>query len=165
MQAATQVPIVTPIEGIAAMAEAINEVIATATNRIAIFDRDLADGGYNTVERFNRFKVFLLANRSNRIDIAVHNSDYMERESARLMILLRQFPHAISVHRTLPEAQRVQDGFVIADGRHYVRRFHVDHPQAQLVFHDESGAELLRRRFDEIWAYTEPAVSATVLGL
>ena len=165
MQETTEKTIVTPINGMSDMATGINEVIAAATNRIAIFDRDLAEGGYNTAERFNRFKVFLLANRRNRIDIAVHKIEYLERDCARMMILLRQFPYAISIHRTLAEAQRVQDGFVIADGTHYVHRFHFDHSRAQKVFHDESGAELLRRRFDEIWDYTEPAVSATVLGL
>ena len=72
-----------------------------------------------------------------------------------MMILLRQFPDAISIHHTLPEAKRVQDGFVIADGIHYVHRFHFDHPRAQLAFNDESNAGLLQRRFDEIQAIIE----------
>jgi hypothetical protein len=158
-------PITAPVSGLSEMARGIDEVIAAASNRIAIFDRDLADGGYNSSERFNRLKVFLLASRSNRIDIAVHQSDYLERECTRMILLLRQFPYAVQIHRTLTEAQRVQDGFVIADGQHYFHRFHRDHPQAEKAFHDESGAGLLQRRFDEIWSYSEPALSATVLGL
>ena len=126
-------------------------MIAAASNRIAIFDRDLADGRYNTAERFNRLKVFLLASRRNRIDIALHQSEYLERDCTRMMILLRQFPYAVRIHRTLPEAQRVQDSFVIADGHHYFHRFHRDHPRAERAMHDESGAGLLQRRFDEIW--------------
>ena len=55
MQETTEKTIVTPINGMSDMATGINEVIAAATNRIAIFDRDLAEGGYNTAERFNRF--------------------------------------------------------------------------------------------------------------
>jgi hypothetical protein len=153
------------VSGLAEMARGIDEVIAAASIRIAIFDRDLVDGGYNSSERFNRLKVFLLASRSNRIDIAVHHNDYLERECTRMIILLRQFPYAVQIHRTLPEAQRVQDGFVIADGQHYFHRFHRDHPRAEKAFHDESGAGLLQRRFDEIWSYSEPALSATVLGL
>ena len=153
------------LSGLSEMARGIDEVIAAASNRIAIFDRDLADGDYNSPERFNRLKVFLLANRRNRVDIAVHHSDYLERDCTRMIILLRQFPYAVQIHRTLPEAQRVQDGFVIADGQHYFHRFHRDHPQAEKVFHDESGAGLLQRRFDEIWIYSEPTLSATVLGL
>ena len=158
-------PTAATLSGLSEMARGIDEVIAAASNRIAIFDRDLADGDYNSPERFNRLKVFLLANRRNRVDIAVHHSDYLERDCTRMIILLRQFPYAVQIHRTLPEAQRVQDGFVIADGQHYFHRFHRDHPQAEKVFHDESGAGLLQRRFDEIWIYSEPTLSATVLGL
>ncbi len=158
-------PTTAAINGLSEMARGIEEVIAAATHRVAIFDRDLADGGYNSAERFNRLKVFLLASRRNRVDIAVHQSDYLERECTRMVLLLRQFPYAVQVHRTLPEAQQVQDGFVIADGQHYFHRFHRDHPRAEKAFHDDSGAGLLQRRFDEIWIYSEPALSATVLGL
>ncbi len=157
--------VITPISGIAELSAAIDEIIASATRHIVIFDRDLAEGGYNGAQRFNRFKVFLLSNPRNRVDIALHKSESLERDCARMMTLLRQFPYAIHIHRTLPEAQRVQDGFVIADGIHYVHRFHCDRPRGQLAFHDESGAAILQRRFDEIWGYTEPAAAATVLGL
>jgi hypothetical protein len=156
---------VSPVVGLTEMAGGIDEVIAAASNRIAIFDRDLADGGYNAPERFNRLKVFLLASRRNRLDIAVHQSEYLERDCPRMTILLRQFPYAVRIHRTLPEAQRVQDAFVIADGQHYLRRFHRDHPRAEKALYDESGAGLLQRRFEEIWIYSEPALSATLLGL
>ena len=165
MQETIELPNIIPIRGMAEMSRTIDEIIALATRRIVIFDRDLAEGGYNTPQRFSRLKVFLLANRRNRIDIALHKSENLERDCARMMILLRQFPHAVSVRRTLPEAQRVQDGFVVADGIHFVHRFHFDQPLAQRAFHDESGAGILQRRFDEIWDYTEPAASATVLGL
>ena len=165
MQEIIEQPVIKPINGIADLALAIDEIIATSERRIVIFDRDLAEGGYNSAQRFNRLKVFLLSNRSNRIDIALHKIDNLERDCTRIMILLRQFPYAINIHHTLPEAKRVQDGFVIADGVHYVHRFHFDHPRAQLAFNDESNAGLLQRRFDEIWGYTEPAAAATVLGL
>jgi hypothetical protein len=158
-------PLVSPASGLQEMASSIDEVIGAANNRIVIFDRDLCDGEYNSSQRFNRLKVFLLASRRNRIEIAVHNSDYLERECTRMMILLRQFPHAVQIHRTLPEAQRVQDGFVVADGQHYFHRFHRDQQRAEKAFYDQSGAGTLQSRFDEIWIYTEPAVPATVLGL
>ncbi len=165
MQETTELPDIKPLRGTVEISLSIDEIIALATRRIVIFDRDLAAGGYNTPQRFNRLKIFLLSNRRNRIDIALHKSEHLERDYARLLILLRQFPHAISIHRTLPEAQRVQDGFVVADGIHFVHRFHFDHPLAQRAFHDESGGGILQRRFDEIWEWTEPVALATVLGL
>jgi hypothetical protein len=154
-----------PVSGLTEMARAIDEVIAAASHRIAIFDRDLADGGYNAPERFNRLKVFLLANRGNRIDIAVHQTDYLERDCTRLQTLLRQFPYAIQIHRTLPEAKQVQDAFIVADGQHYLHRFHRDQTRAEKAFFEDSGAGLLQKRFDEIWLYSEAGMSATILGL
>ena len=165
MQDILEEAILKPISGLAELSIAIDEVISAATRRIVIFDRDLAEDGYNSSLRFNRLKVFLLSNRSNRIDIALHRSENLGRDCPRIMILMRQFPYAISIQRTLPEAQRVQEGFIIVDNLHYLHRFHFDHPRARLAFHDEAGAGLLQRRFDEIWGYTEPAAAATVLGL
>ena len=158
-------PVVTPINAIAGLFIAIDEIISAAQRRIVIFDRDLTDGGYNSALRFNRLKVFLLSDRRNRIDIALHQSENLERDCTRVMVLLRQFPYAIRIRRTLPEAQRIQDGFIVADGIHYVHRFHFDHPRALLSLHDESGGSLFQRRFEEIWNYSEPAATATVLGL
>ena len=37
--------------------------------------------------------------------------------------------------------------------------------RALLSLHDESGGSLFQRRFEEIWNYSEPAATATVLGL
>jgi hypothetical protein len=154
-----------PLFGLSEMTQAIDEVIACACKTICIFDRNLADGGYSARDRFNRLKVFLLSSRSNRVEIVLHNTDYLERDCARMMILLRQFPYAVSVHRTLAEAQRVHDAFVIADEHSYWRRFHCDNPRSEISLNDESGAGLLRRRFSEIWSASEPALTATVLGL
>lgn len=165
MQEVADEPVVALINSGAEFSVAIDEVISKAAHRIVIFDRDLLEGSYNTAQRFNRFKIFLLSNRRNRLDIALHKSDHLERDCARMMILLRQFPHAINIHRTLPEAQRVSDGFVVADGLHFVHRFHLDHPRGKLALQDEAGGGLLLRRFEEIWTYTEPAAGSTVLGL
>lgn len=165
MQDVIEKPIVTPVNGIADMSQAIDDVITSAKRRIVIFDRDLLEGGYNTAQRFNRLKVFLVGNRQNRLDIALHKSDHLERDCVRMMNLLRQFPYAIRIHRTLPEAQRVSDGFVVADGLHYFHRFHLDHPRGKRALHDEAGGTLLQRRFDDIWIYSEPTAASTVLGL
>jgi hypothetical protein len=153
------------LDGMREFALAIDAVIALASRQLRIFDRNLSEGGYNTPDRFNRLKVFLLASRKNRIDMVVHSIDYLERQCPRMMILLRQFPYAVSIYRTGEEAKHVYDGFVIADDRHYVRRFHFDQPRGALGVDDESEAGLLVRRFEEIWGVSEPALTPTVLGL
>jgi hypothetical protein len=57
------------------------------------------------------------------------------------------------------------DPLVIADGRHFLHRFHIDHPRASLVIDNSQLAGPLVARFEEIWATGEPGVAGTVLGL
>ena len=57
------------------------------------------------------------------------------------------------------------DPLLIVDGRHYLHRFHVDHPRAALGVEEPLGAKPLVTRFEEIWGTGEPGLAATVLGL
>ena len=144
---------------------AINTVIPHAQRTLRIFDFNLENGGYNSPARFELFRNFLLESRANRIDIALHNSDYISRYCPRMQLLLTQFSHAIAIHLTSEEAKSVHDNFIIADHAHYIHRFHYDTPRAIMALHDPSGALDLAKRFDEIWAKTTPAIFATTLGL
>ena len=144
---------------------AINTLIPHAHRTLRIFDFNLESGGYNSPARFELFRNFLLASRANRIDIALHNSDYISRYCPRMQLLLTQFSHAIAIHLTNAEAKSVHNNFIIADHAHYIHRFHYDAPRAIMALHAPSGALDLAKRFDEIWAKTTPAIFATTLGL
>ncbi len=54
---------------------------------------------------------------------------------------------------------------MIVDGRHFLHRFHVEQPNAELGIEQPLAAKPFVERFEEIWASGEPGVSATVLGL
>ena len=145
--------------------EAINLVIPLAQRTLRIFDFNLENGGYNSPARFEMLKNFLLASRANRIDIALHNTDYLSRYCPRMLCLLEQFSHAIHIHQTNDEAKSAHDSFIIVDHAHYIHRFHYDAPRALMALHDPAGALAMSHRFDEIWAKTTPSIFATTLGL
>lgn len=145
--------------------EAINVVIPHAQRTLRIFDYNLGDGGYNSPARFALLQSFLLTSRANRIDIALHNTDYLSRYCPRMLRLLEQFSHAIQIHQTNEEAKSAHDNFIIVDHAHYIHRFHYDAPRALMALHDPTGALTLSKRFDEIWAKTTPSLFATTLGL
>lgn len=145
--------------------EAINAVIPHAQRTLRIFDFNLGEGGYNSPARFEMLQNFLLASRANRIDIALHNTDYLSRYCPRMLRLLQQFSHAINIHQTNEETKNIHDNFIIADNLHYIHRFQYDAPRALMALHDPSGALTLSKRFDEIWARTTPSIFATTLGL
>ena len=144
---------------------AVDTVIEQARRRIRIFDFNLDDGGYNSPRRDDLLRAFLLANRSARLEVALHDTDHLTQSCPRLMSILRQFSHAVYFYQTTAQARHVYDPFVIVDGTHYVHRFHYESPRAVMALDDIAGAHVLERRFEEIWQASVPTVSATTLGL
>jgi hypothetical protein len=150
---------------IAESQEAIDQVIASAQRTLRIFDLTLSDRGYNAPGRAEKLRAFLVAGRSHRIHIALHEPELLERECPRLIMLLRQFPMSIEIHRTLAQARNAMDPFVVADDHSVWHLLHHTQNRAIVALHSAPDAMPIRERFDEIWDLSEPAVSATTLGL
>ena len=153
------------ITGIAESLEAIDEVIAVAERTIRIFDISLSNRGFNSPARAAALREFLVRGRSHRLLIALHETDLLERENPRLLILLRQFPMSIEIHRTLAQARNATDPFILADDHSLWHQLHVEQPRAVVALRSPADTLPIAQRFDEIWDLSEPAVSATTLGL
>lgn len=145
--------------------EALDVLIGLARHRLRIFDYNLEDGGYTTLRRYDLLRTFLLASRSNRLEIVLHDTDYLTRFCPRILGLLKQFSHAITIRETTPQAKAIYDPFAIADEACFLHRFHYDNPRALLALHDIEGSHVLIKRFEEIRAASAPAIPATTLGL
>lgn len=145
--------------------EALDVLIELARHRLRIFDYNLEDGGYTTLRRYDLLRTFLLASRNNRLEIVLHDTDYLTRFCPRILSLLKQFSHAITIQETTPQAKAIYDPFTIADEACFLHRFHYDNPRALLALHDIEGSHVLIKRFEEIRAASAPAIPATILGL
>ncbi len=153
------------LSGIAESLAAVDEVIATAERTIRIFDVSLGGRGFNSPARAEKLRQLLVRSRSHRVLIALHETDPLERECPRLLMLLRQFPMSIEIHRTLGQAREARDPFVLADDHSVWHQSHVEQPRAIVALHSPADSTPISQRFDEIWQLSEPAVSATTLGL
>jgi len=153
------------ISGIAASIEAIGEVVAQARTTLRLFDYKLAHRGFNSPERAEQLRRFFVAGRAHRLLIALHEPEMLERECPRLLALLRQFPMSIEIHRTLAQARTATDPFIVADDHSVWHQLHHDQQRAIVALHSPNDAFPIAQRFDEIWDLSEPAVSATTLGL
>lgn len=151
-------------EGMLEYESVIDSLIPQTQRVIRVFDKSLSRS-YNSPQRFEALHQFLLASRLNRLMIVLHEAETLERNCPRLLQLLGQFSHAMSIRQTLPAARHVYDPFVIFDASHYVHRFHYDHLRAAQGTHDIVGAQQLLDRFTEIREASAPAVSAHVSGL
>lgn len=145
--------------------EAIDTLIELARHRLRIFDYNLEDGGYTTVRRYELLRTFLLAGHTNRLEIVLHDTDYLARFCPRMLNLFKQFSHAITIEETTPQAKSIYDPFSIADEACFLHRFHYDSPRALLAINDIEGSHVLIKRFEEIHAASAPAITATTLGL
>ncbi len=154
-----------PITGYAESIAAIDEVIAAARHTIRIFDVSLANRGFDGPARIEKLREFVVAGRAHRLLIALHETDPLVRECPRLLGLLRQFPMSIEIHRTVGEACKASDPFVLADDHSVWHQLHHTQPRAIVALHSPPDALPIAQRFEEIWQLTEPAVSATTLGL
>ena len=152
------------LAGNAAYDDALDELIANATHSVQIFDRRLT-ASFNSVRRYELLRTLLLAKRTNRVRIVLHDTRNVVRDCPRLMLLLRHFGHGVAVHQTLPAARRVYDPFAIGDAARFVHRFHYNDVRAVATVGDVAATQLLLKRFDEIWLASAPAVTAGTSGL
>ncbi len=153
------------ISGIAESLEAIQQVVGAAQRSLRVFDVSLSNRGFNSPALTEKLRQFLVAGRAHRLYIALHNTELLERESPRLLALLRQFPMSIEIHRTLAQARNANDPFVVADDHSVWHQLHHEQPRAIVALASPADAMPIMQRFDEIWDLSEPAVSATTLGL
>jgi hypothetical protein len=153
------------ISGVAESLAAIAEVVGAAERAIRVFDITLSNRGFNSPAVAERLRHFMVAGRAHRLYIALHNTDHLDRECPRLLALLRQFPMSIEIHRTLGQATNAMDPFVIADDHSVWHQQHHEQPRAIVAMHSPADVIPILQRFDEIWDLSEPAVSATTLGL
>lgn len=153
------------LSSIAESQAAIDEVIATARTTLRLFDFTLGTRGFNSASRIEALRRFFVAGRSHRLLIALHEPETLERECPRLLTLLRQFPMSIEIHRTLAQARTAADPFIVADDHSVWHQLHHTQLRAIVALHSPADASPIAQRFDEIWELSEPAVSATTLGL
>lgn len=157
-------PIHRPLSGATEYEAALDEIIARAASTLRVFDHTLSTA-YNSPRRHEALRRFLLASRRNTLRIVVHEPVHLDRNCPRMLGLLRQFGHAISIHETHPTAKSVYDPFAVADDRFFVHRFHFEEMRGLTAIEDPIGAHALIERFEEIWEASSPAVGATTLGL
>ena len=144
--------------------QALDFIIAGAERELLIFDQDFSKGGYASAARHDLLRDFLAKDRRNRLMIVLQDVGYFVAHCPRLHGLLATFGHAMSVHETGDEAKGLRDSFVVADRRHYLRRFHIDQARFRYALDDGGSAQLLRARFEELLQVSD-RMAATRLGL
>ena len=145
--------------------EAVVDALIPQTQRvIRVFDRTLGRD-WNSPERHEALRQFLLANRKNRLLVVVHDAEPIRGACPRVVELVRQFGTAVRIHETLVAAKQIYDPFVVFDANHYVHRFHYRFLRAAQGTNDVLGAQQLIDRHAELWDASVLSISAGTSGL
>ena len=144
---------------------AVDRLLAQAGRELRIFDPDGQSLRLNDPARIAALERFLLASRTRRLFLVLHETDHLTRFCPRAMATLARFSHAIQINRTHEEIREVQDAFLVLDAAHYVRRPVAALMRGAMGLNDETEALAMRGRFQEIWAASFPAVASSTAGL
>jgi hypothetical protein len=144
---------------------AVERLLEQPGRELRVFDPDGAALRLNDASRIGSLERFLLASRTRRLYMALHDTEHLTRRCPRMMALLARFAHAIQINRTHEEIRELQDAFLVLDAAHYVRRPVAAFFRGAVGLGDETDGLAMRSRFMEIWAASYPAVSGTTVGL
>lgn len=144
---------------------AVDRLLFQPGRELRVFDPDGAALRLNDPARIATFERFLLASRTRRLYLVLHDTEPLTRRCPRMMTLLARFSHAIQINRTHEEIRQIQDSFLVLDAQHYVRRPVAAFFRGAMGLGDETDGLAMRGRFMEIWGASYPAVSGTTAGL
>jgi len=144
---------------------ALERLLQQPGRELRVFDPDGAALRLNDPARIASLERFLLASRTRRLYLVVHDTDHLTRKAPRMISLITRFTHAVQVNRTQEEIRELQDAFLVLDAVHYVRRPVAAMFRGAIGLGDETEGLAMRGRFGEIWAASYPSVSSTTVGL
>ena len=144
---------------------AVERLLEQPGRELRVFDPDGAALLLNDAARIERLERFLLASRTRRLYLVLHDTEHLTRQCPRMLALLRRFAHAIQINRTDETIRELQDAFLVLDSLHFVRRPVASFFRGAMALGDENEALAMRGRFMEIWAASYPAVAGTTVGL
>ncbi|MFZ2628493.1 MAG: hypothetical protein WAX67_06380 [Rugosibacter sp.] len=145
--------------------QAIDTVLELAVSEIAIFDYDLAALRLEEPPRTAKLANFLQKDAASRLRIVVHEPHLLNSRMPRFMQLATRHSSAIQVRQRPDNLRHLADSHVLADIRHGVRRFHIDHARCALMLDDPAAIQPWRQRFEELWDLSQPCLKINTTGL
>ncbi|MFN3593725.1 MAG: hypothetical protein ACK4TK_03455 [Thiobacillaceae bacterium] len=144
--------------------QAFDGLLAEARRQLRILDQDLCGQGWETPARPSRLRDFLRTDRTRRVEILLHRSDYLTGHLPLLMRLLRDHPKqmGVRVYEALPDTAQA---YVLGDDRLVLYRHRVDAWTGRLDRQDPAGVAVLSAHFQADWSRIAGGLGYTPLGL
>lgn len=157
-------PSLQALEGRQALEAALDALLARPARTLCLF-LPATGPGWDTLARAGLLERFLEQGSAHQLRLVVRDAGGMTRDNARLTQLLRRYSQQVAIHCAGEQACRAEDAFAVNDAGDVWRRLPGRLPRGALEQGDAHRARALHQRFEEIWAESAPAVTATTLGL
>jgi hypothetical protein len=144
---------------------AFDTLLGAAGRQVCLYERTLDDLRLEDPARHAALRAFCSGGGGRRLDIMLDETDTLRARHPRLIGLLRDFGHVLSIRQADPDAARPDHAFVVADRRGVLKRFDKQSLRGSLDSDDPHAALLLQQEFDALWERAPVFVSATTLGL
>lgn len=144
---------------------AIDRVLSLATQRLWIYDPDLAQLKLEQPARLGSLRRLLQNGETDCLRIVLRDARAFRDRSPLLNALLRQHSHCMAVNESAENLAHLRDSMVLADDRHGLIRFDQDQARSKVLTDDVHELAPYFNRFESLWHAGGTAVSATALGL
>lgn len=132
------------------------DLVSRARREILICCPMLDPALYNRAALTEALGHFIARRASNRIRIAIEDSEHMLLADVRLVELARRFSDMILIRRLGEQHHGLAEMFLVVDSENCLHQQDIATIDATLDFHAPRLATPLARRFDAIWAASEP---------
>lgn len=153
----------THLDGINDYTAALDTLCTLARHNLYLFERNYEGLGFNSEERYETLRHFLLDPPASRLYVLAHDPHYLATRCPRMITLLRQFDNRLFIHQTARNFLHCTAPFCVADSEHYVRRYHFDDPRGLLAKNDPENARALESQYMEMWQSSHPAIHTKIL--
>lgn len=146
--------------------DAALSLIGRAERTLEICDPDLSRLPLESLAGVAALEAFLLRSAlPDCLRIVLHDVTHLEKHCPRLVQLLADHAHRMTVRVSAREHRNLEQCFIVADKAHRLIRFHRDLPRSRLSVDAPADATESLLHFESVWERAQAVSPGSRLGL
>jgi hypothetical protein len=139
------------------------ELLSRSRRSVALADHDFSDWPLESPAAFAELSRLLKGPEAS-LRLVVRSPEWLERHASRFGQLRRSFSGRIEC-RQAPAAISADEGLLIGDRIHLLRRAHYQAFRGRLLLAMPEAVEPWLRKYEQLWQESTPCLTGTTTGL
>ena len=145
--------------------QAFDRLLAATRQHLRIYDQDLRELALDAPQRVDALRSLCLSGTGRRIEILLRDWALVRDRQPRLMSLLQDFGHVLSIRQEEALDEAPMEAYVLGDDRLILTRPHRDSARSLLHLDDPLACRAHLQTFDQLWQRAEGPLASRPLGL